>query len=96
MVQQYAQFDGLQNEDPNSHIQSFLEICDTFKFNSMSDDAVRLRLFPFSIRGKAKQWLNSLLRNSITTWQELIKKFMDKFVPPSKTAKFKVEIQSYH
>jgi len=96
MVQQYAQFDGLQDEDPNTHIQLFLEICDTFKFNGVSEDAVRLRLFPFSLRGKAKQWLNSLPRNSITTWQELIKKFMDKFFPPSKTAKLRAEIQSYH
>ena len=96
MVQQYAQFDGLQDEDPNSHVQAFLEICDTFKFNGVSDDAIRLRLFPFSLRGKAKQWLNSLPKCSIITWQDLIKKFMDKFFPPSKTAKLRAEIQSYH
>jgi hypothetical protein len=31
MVRQMLQFDGLQDEDPNAHIATFLEICDTLK-----------------------------------------------------------------
>ena len=95
MVQQNTQFNGLQDEDLNTHIQLFLELCDTFKFNGVSEDAVRLKLFPFSLKGKARQWLTSLPRGSITTWEELLKKFMDKFFPPSKTAKLWADIQSY-
>ena len=49
MVQQLVQFGGLLDEDPNAHIASFIEICDTFKINGVSDDAIRLRLFPFSL-----------------------------------------------
>ncbi|KAF7800716.1 DNA-directed DNA polymerase [Senna tora] len=45
---------------PNNHILNFLEICDAFKHNGVSDDAIRLRLFPFSLRDKAKVWLQSL------------------------------------
>ena len=62
MVQQFIQFDGMQDEDPNAHLTNFLEICDTFKINGASNDAIRLRLFPFSLRARAKQWLNSLSR----------------------------------
>ena len=33
MVQQFMQFNGLQDEDPNAHIVNFLEVYDTFKIN---------------------------------------------------------------
>ncbi|XP_052199599.1 uncharacterized protein LOC127806389 [Diospyros lotus] len=59
MIQMSVQFSG-PNDDPNSHIANFLEICDTFRHNGVSEDAVRLRLFPFSLKDRAKEWLNSL------------------------------------
>ena len=67
MVQNSVQFGGSLTEDPNMHIKNFIEICDTFKFNNVSEDAVKLRLFPFSLRDKAKGWLHSLSAGSITT-----------------------------
>ena len=42
MIQQSVQFDGLSEEDPNSHLQYFLEMCDTFKIGGVSEDAVCL------------------------------------------------------
>ncbi|XP_073138487.1 uncharacterized protein [Henckelia pumila] len=60
MIQNTVQFGGSSIDDPNAHIENFLEICDTFKQQGVFDDAVRLRLFPFSLRDKAKSWLNSL------------------------------------
>ena len=42
---QGVQFIGLPHEDPNAHILDFLEVCDTMKYNGVSDDAIRLRLF---------------------------------------------------
>ena len=60
------QFGGSQDEDLNAHIANFLEICNTFKHNGVTNDAIRLKLFPFSLRDKAKSWLYSLLVGSLT------------------------------
>ncbi|KAA3483683.1 Retrovirus-related Pol polyprotein from transposon 17.6 [Gossypium australe] len=38
MIQQFVQFDGLQDGDPNNHLANFLEFYDTFKINGVSDD----------------------------------------------------------
>ena len=56
MIQTSVQFAGMPNDDPNAHIANFLEICDTFKQNGVSDNAIRLWFFPFSLRDKAKEW----------------------------------------
>ena len=63
--------------------------------NGVSQDAIKLRLFPFSLRDKAKLWLHSLAPQSITTWDTLSKAFLGKYFPPGKTAKFRQEITSF-
>ena len=54
MLQSTIQFYGMLNEDPNDNIANFLEICDTFMYNGVSCDALRLRLFPFTLKDKDK------------------------------------------
>ncbi|KAL5560543.1 hypothetical protein UlMin_036754 [Ulmus minor] len=92
---QSNQFGGMSKDDPNAHIAYFLEVCDLYKINGVSDDAVRLRVFPFSLRDRAREWLNSVPSESITTWDELVRKFLSKFFPPAKTAKLRNEITSF-
>ena len=47
-------FCGKPNEDTNAHLQNFLELCKTVTIWGVTADAIRLRLFPFSLLGKAK------------------------------------------
>ncbi|XP_048499890.2 uncharacterized protein LOC125497367 [Beta vulgaris subsp. vulgaris] len=94
-VIQQDQFSGLDNEDPNDHITTFLEKCDTLKLNGVTDDAIRLGLFPFSLKDKAKKWWKSNPPNSFTTWAALSQAFLSKYFPPGKTAKFRNDIISF-
>lgn len=57
--------------------KDFLEICSTFKFQIFYDESVRLRLFPFSLKEKAKEWLNSNVSGSITSWEILVSKSLN-------------------
>ena len=69
-------------DDPNLHITNFLQLCDTIKVNEASEDVIWLRLFPFSLKDRAKQWLQSQPQGSITTWDDLVIKFLTKYFPP--------------
>ncbi|XP_074265096.1 uncharacterized protein LOC141587514 [Silene latifolia] len=89
------QFGGGPLENPNDHLNDFLENCDMYKSNGVSDDAVRLRLFPRSLRGLAKDWLKNCDPDSFKTWDELASAFLNKYFPPSRTAKVKSELQSF-
>ena len=77
-VIQQNQFGGAGSEDPNSHLENFLAICDTLKINGVSDDAIRLRPFPFSLRDKAKSWLHTQPQGSICTREDMATKFVTK------------------
>ena len=65
------------------------------KINGVTDDAIKLRAFPFSLKGRAKQWLQSLPRASITTWEEMVETFLARYFPPGKSAKLRNEISSF-
>jgi hypothetical protein len=53
---QANQFCGKARKDASAHLQHFLEICSTFTIKGVTRDAILLRLFPFSLLGKATQW----------------------------------------
>ena len=65
-IVQASPFCGNANEDANAHLQQFLELSCTFVIKGVSQDTIRLRLFPFSLLGRAKQWFYAN-RSSVNT-----------------------------
>ena len=81
--------------DLNSHLVTFIESCDTIKLNGVSEDAIRLRLFPFLLRDKAKVWLNSHRPNTFTSWEDLSRLFLNKYFSSARTAKLRMDITNF-
>jgi hypothetical protein len=60
---QHLPFTG--KEDPNLHLQTFIQLCQTFNMDGVTQDQMRARLFPFSLLGKALQWFYSQLAEMV-------------------------------
>jgi hypothetical protein len=88
-------FYGRITEDPYKHLDEFMEICTTFQFQHVSEESIKLRLFPFSLKDNAKHWLNTLEPNSITTWNQLQTEFLKKYFPIRKTTEYRRAITSF-
>ncbi|GJX43233.1 hypothetical protein Tco_0259909 [Tanacetum coccineum] len=51
-------FPGNKNEDAHDHIDRVLNIVSLFNIPGVSKDAVLLRVFPFTLIGSAKRWVD--------------------------------------
>ena len=82
-------FYGNINEDPYDHLQELSKICATIKD---ADDALRLALFPFSLKREASYWFSNL---EVTSWTKLFNDFITKFYPHGKTNMMRKLIMSF-
>ncbi|GJT30534.1 reverse transcriptase domain-containing protein [Tanacetum coccineum] len=90
-----SQFHGFERDDPHSHIRWFNKITSTLKYKNVPHDAIKLMLFPFSLEGAARIWLEKEPPRSIHTWENLVSKFVNYFFPPSKTTNLKNDITNF-
>ncbi|GJU96281.1 hypothetical protein Tco_1321037 [Tanacetum coccineum] len=71
LVQNECSFHGLWSEDPNQHLKDFLKLMDSLDLDVANRGRTRLRLFQFSLRDQASNWLERLPVGSISTWEDL-------------------------
>nr|GEY46314.1 DNA-directed DNA polymerase [Tanacetum cinerariifolium] len=57
---QANQFHGFESNNPHDHIRSFNRITSTLKFRNVSNDAIKLMFFPYSLELGAKIWIDKL------------------------------------
>ncbi|RVW73068.1 Transposon Ty3-G Gag-Pol polyprotein [Vitis vinifera] len=88
-------FHGMESENPYAHIKEFEDVCNTFQEGGASIDLMRLKLFPFTLKDKAKIWLNSLRPRSIRSWTDLQAEFLKKFFPTHRTNGLKRQISNF-
>ncbi|RVW64727.1 hypothetical protein CK203_063133 [Vitis vinifera] len=88
-------FHGMESENPYAYIKEFEDVCNTFQEGETSIDLMRLKLFPFTLKDKAKIWLNSLRPRSFHTWTDLQAEFLKKFFPTHRTNGLKRQISNF-
>ncbi|GKA47050.1 reverse transcriptase domain-containing protein [Tanacetum coccineum] len=71
-------------------------ITSTLKYKDVPETSIKLMLFPFSIDGPTRIWLDKEPSRSILTWDDLVSKFINHFFPPSKTTNLQNEISNFH
>nr|GEW84490.1 hypothetical protein [Tanacetum cinerariifolium] len=67
----------------------------TFRHPEVPNKTIKLLLFPFSLEGEARIWLDKEPPRSILTWEDLVSKFINQFFPPSKTTYLRNEITNF-
>nr|GEU73186.1 hypothetical protein [Tanacetum cinerariifolium] len=65
------QFFGHEKENPHNHIRWFNKITSIIKYKDAPNSAIKLMLFPFSLAGAARRWLEKEPPRSILTWEDL-------------------------
>nr|GEW64403.1 hypothetical protein [Tanacetum cinerariifolium] len=90
---QSNQFTGRQ--DPHNHLLFFNKVTSTFRHPEVPITTIKLLLFPFSLEGEARIWLDKEPPRSILAWEDLVLKFINQFFPPSKTTYLRNEITNF-
>ncbi|XP_057975278.1 uncharacterized protein LOC131162688 [Malania oleifera] len=85
----------MDSESPYQHLTDFVLACTTFITRAGTDEYIKLRLFPFSLKDKAKIYFNSLRPNSISDWTDMQREFLHNFFPFHRTQFLQEQINRF-
>ncbi|KAI5350650.1 hypothetical protein L3X38_003541 [Prunus dulcis] len=84
LLHHIPKYHGLSMEDPNKHLKEFEVVCSSMTPINMDGNILKMKAFPFSLMGKAKDWLYELAPGTLTSWESMKKAFLEKFFPTSR------------
>ncbi|GJU23549.1 hypothetical protein Tco_1156891 [Tanacetum coccineum] len=89
-------FYGRESENPHAHINSFKRITSTLRFRNVPNDVIKLMMFPYSLEGAAKTWMNATssktderidkLADQLSTLVKIVSKKVVTPTPPVQSA----------
>ena len=91
---QASLFCGKASEDAHTHLQNFLEVSSIINPRGITMDSIRLRLFPFSLLGKAKTWFYTY-KEGFDIWDACSNAFLVKYFSMGKTNALRNRIFSF-
>ncbi|KAK8681273.1 hypothetical protein V6N13_053678 [Hibiscus sabdariffa] len=66
-----GQFGGMPHKDARQHIRNFLEVYDSFRQQGVHEDVLKIKLFPYSLRDRARTWLSGVPVGSMESWSDM-------------------------
>ncbi|RDX72657.1 hypothetical protein CR513_47830, partial [Mucuna pruriens] len=91
LIHLLPKFHGLEGEDPHKHLKEFHVVCSTMRLQGIPKDHIKMKAFPFSLDGAAKDWLylQPVLFNN---WGDMKCLLLEKFFLASRTTTIRKEI----
>jgi hypothetical protein len=89
------QFFSASSDDVAAHLNNFFKLCEMQKYKDVDGNIIKLKLFPISLRERAKDWLLSFPRNSIDSWDNCKDNFIGKYYPPTKIIALRSDIMKF-
>ena len=77
-------FHGRFSDEPYEFMREFTQFCSSYYFPRISHEAVKLMLFPFAIKDRARDWFNGTSK-TFTTWNEVQTSFLQKYFSYGRT-----------
>nr|GEW57153.1 reverse transcriptase domain-containing protein [Tanacetum cinerariifolium] len=75
-----------ERQDPHNHLRFFNKVTSTFRHPELPNTTVKLLLFPFSLEGEARIWLDKEPPRSILTWEDLLDTIYNALTPNDQDA----------
>ncbi|XP_062014146.1 uncharacterized protein LOC133730603 [Rosa rugosa] len=92
LLHRLPMFHDLSMEDANKHIREFQSVCTTMQPLGSDENILKMKAFPFSLADRAKDWLYELPPGRITSWDAMMKAFLEKYFLTSKVITLRKKI----
>ena len=87
-------FHGKPSEDPCIHVEELSQVCEINHLQNVTVDTMNMKLFPATIRDRAKDWFLKLGKE-FTSWTEMEKEFLRKYYSVGKTISVRKAIREF-
>jgi hypothetical protein len=87
-------FERMATENPNRHIRHFTMLWNTVR-QGVPNEWFKWNLFPYSLAGEAKTWYSFASFEVEGNWNNLTKKFWEKFFPTSKVQHLRRQVITF-
>ena len=87
-------FHGKPSEDPYRHVDELSQVCEINQIHNVSADIMKMKLFPATLRDRAKDWFLKLGKE-FTSWTEMEEEFPRKYYSVEKTTSVRKAMREF-